>query len=78
MSDRRISTVLARQQKHMVRDALAVVLLAVGLGLAAMMVAFHLPSLMPPESRADEPTQAEQLSPAKATAKQIAEIPPWQ
>jgi hypothetical protein len=80
MSDKRISTVLARQQKHIVRDALAVVLLAVSLGLAAMMVAFHLPSLLPVQSQTDDQSQVvnDQLSPAKATAKQISEIPPWQ
>lgn len=80
MSEKRISTVLARQQKHIVRDALAVIFLAVGLGLAAMTVAFHLPDLMPLESQSDEQAQVvhEDLSPAQATAKQIAEISPWQ
>jgi len=70
MSDKRINTVLARQQKHIVRDALAVVLVAVGLGLAAMTVAFHLPS-----SASVEPQK--ELTPARATAEQLSEMPPW-
>jgi len=80
MSDKRISKVIARQQRHMVRDALAVMVLALGLGLAALMVAFHLPTASPWQSQSDEQTEVvhKDLTPAQATAKQISEIPPWQ
>ena len=77
MKNQRLDNLLDRQKRHLVRDTIAMFVLVIGMGIAALAVTLHLPGMMAPQAvdEADVVSTDTDRTPAHVTAALLADQP---